>query len=53
MLVFLIPETYFSKEADAVLILTPTLLTALETKVGDGFVAITNAEIDALFTSAT
>ena len=27
-------------------------LTALETKVGDGFVAITNAEIDSLFTKA-
>lgn len=38
-------ETNISAHADR--------LTALETKVGDGFVAITNAEIDALFTSAT
>lgn len=38
-------ETNISAHADR--------LTALETKVGDGFVAITNAEIDALFASAT
>lgn len=38
-------ETNISAHADR--------LTALETKVGDGFVAITNAEIDALFTSVT
>ena len=45
MLFFLIPDTYFNKDGDAVLMFTPTLLTAFDTtksKLSDSFLPATS-----------